>query len=55
MMLTDRFATTADELDLLAKQARDDGRDIEAMFLESAAQGVRIGVAEHIAKQERAA
>jgi hypothetical protein len=51
-MLTDRFATTADKLDLLAKEARDDGRDIEAMFLESAAQGVRLSVAEHLAKQE---
>lgn len=51
-MLTDRFATTADKLDLLAKQAREDGKDFEAMFLESAAQGVRLSVAEHLAKQE---
>lgn len=54
-MLADRFATTADKLDLLAKQARDEGKDFEAMFLESAAQGVRLSVAEHLAKQEKAA
>jgi hypothetical protein len=54
-MLTDRFATTADKLDLLAKHAREDGREFEAMFLESAAEGVRLSVAEHLTQQKEAA
>jgi hypothetical protein len=51
-MLTDRFSTTADKLDALASEARDDGEDILAEFLECAARGVRLSVAEHLAKQE---
>ena len=54
VMLTDRFATTADKLDSLAKEARDDGREIEEMFLESAAQGIRNAIVEQQQKEAAA-
>lgn len=54
-MLAERLAKSANEMDDLAKQAREEGREIEAQFLESAADGIRLGVMDHLAKQDRAA
>jgi cytochrome P450 len=50
-MLAERFAKSADDMDKLAKQARDEGREIEAQFMESAAQGIRLGIAGHLATE----
>lgn len=54
-MLADRFAKSAAEMDLIARQAREDGNEILAQFMESAAQGIRLGIVDHMAKQDRAA
>jgi len=54
MPLAERFAKSADEMDALAKQARDEGREIEAQFMASAAQGIRNGIAEHQQKDAAA-
>lgn len=50
-MLADRFANTAADLELLAASARADGDTILAETLESAATGIRRGIANARAKE----
>lgn len=52
MALDDRFLNSADEMIEDAAQARREGDMIRAEFLESLAEGLRLGVADFRAKQQ---